>query len=142
MPALPVPIDRLLQGYAAAVATKDAAAFMRLYDSQVRIFDAWERWSYDGAAAWQAVVQRWFDALGAQTVRVSFEATQSAGDQTLAMVSSLITYASIGAEGQPLRSMQNRITWAVRLSGQDAQIIHEHTSAPIGFSDMKAILKP
>jgi hypothetical protein len=78
--------------------------------------------------------------LGSETVRVTFDDTQSTTAQELAIVSSIITYTGVSAEGKPLRSLQNRITWAIHLSVPGPRIIHEHTSAPIGFSEMKAIL--
>ena len=37
--------------------------------------------------------------------------------------------------------MQNRISWVLEMSGHVLRVIHEHTSAPIGFEDSKAILK-
>jgi hypothetical protein len=37
--------------------------------------------------------------------------------------------------------MHNRLSWVLRTSGHVLRIAHEHTSAPIGFEDMKAILK-
>jgi len=37
--------------------------------------------------------------------------------------------------------MQNRISWVLEMSGHVLRVIHEHTSAPIGFEDGKAILK-
>ena len=37
--------------------------------------------------------------------------------------------------------MQNRISWVLRTSGHVLRIVHEHTSAPIGFTDMKAMLQ-
>ena len=42
--------------------------------------------------------------------------------------------------GAALRAMQNRITWGLRESGHVFRIAHEHTSAPLGFEDSKAIL--
>ena len=45
------------------------------------------------------------------------------------------------AEGETLREMQNRLTWGMRRSGPAMRIVHEHTSAPLGFEDMKAILQ-
>jgi hypothetical protein len=36
--------------------------------------------------------------------------------------------------------MQNRITWLLRTTGHVPRIVHEHTSAPLGFEDHKAIL--
>ena len=37
--------------------------------------------------------------------------------------------------------MQNRISWLLKTSGHVLRIVHEHTSAPIGFEDAKAILE-
>jgi ketosteroid isomerase-like protein len=140
MPEYNFSVGGILESYAKAVAAKDAASLMQLYDPKVRVFDAWECWSYEGASAWEAAVRGWFDSLGSETVRVTFDDTQSTAVQELAIVSSIVTYAGVSAEGKALRSMQNRITWAIHLSAPGPRIIHEHTSAPIAFSEMKAIL--
>ena len=47
----------------------------------------------------------------------------------------------VSAQGEPLRPMQNRLSWALKTSGHVLRIIHEHTSAPVGFDDAKAILR-
>ena len=56
-------------------------------------------------------------------------------------MTAIVTYAGISAEGKETHSMQNRMTWILRTMGHNLRIVHEHTSAPIGFEDMKAILK-
>jgi ketosteroid isomerase-like protein len=134
-------ITRVLESYKAAVFAKDAAALMRLYDPKVRVFDTWGIWSYEGAAAWQMAVEAWFGSLRGETVRVSFEEVQASGTSDFALVSAIVTYAGVSAQGEELRSMQNRISWALKTSGHVLRIIHEHTSAPVGFEDMKAILQ-
>jgi ketosteroid isomerase-like protein len=139
-PEFPAPVAQILAGYSAAVAAKDAAALMGLYDAGVRIFDAWDRWMYQDAAAWQVNVNNWFNSLGDSGVRASFEDTRVLGAHPLWVVSSIITYAGVSSTGEVSHSMQNRLTWAIRLNEAGPKIIHEHTSAPIGFSDMKAIL--
>ncbi|WP_186511001.1 nuclear transport factor 2 family protein [Caenimonas sedimenti] len=58
-----------------------------------------------------------------------------------ACMSAFVTYTGISAQGQELRAMQNRISWALRNRGHVLRIVHEHTSAPIGFEDHKAILE-
>lgn len=135
------PIDRILEKYAAAAAAKDAEALMGLYDPNVRVFDTWERWSYEGAESWRTSVRNWFDSLGAEGVRVTFQETQISGVPELAIVSTIVTFTGISAAGQPLRSMQNRLTWAIRPTSSGLRIIHEHSSAPIDFNGMKAILQ-
>ena len=134
------PIARILESYKTAVYTKDAGAFMRLYDPKVRVFDCWGVWSYDGADAWQRAIEAWFVSLGTEKVKVGFDAVQMAGSPDLAIVSAFVTYAAQSAQGEPLRSMQNRLSWALKTSGHVLRIVHEHTSAPVGFDDAKAIL--
>ena len=134
-------IARILAQYEAAVWAKDAEAFIRLYDPQVRVFDTWGVWLYEGAAAWQRVVEGWFTSLGTERVKVAFADVRSSGSAELALVSAVVTYAGQSAQGEPLRAMQNRLTWGLRTSGHVLRIVHEHTSAPIGFDDTKAILQ-
>ena len=132
--------QRVIGSYAAAVLARDVDAFMRLYHPAVRVFDAWGVWLYEGAPAWRIAVEGWFASLGSERVKVSFSEVQSAADHTVAVVSAIVTYAAESAQGDPLRSMQNRITWVLRESGHVFRIAHEHTSAPVGFEDSKAIL--
>jgi ketosteroid isomerase-like protein len=66
------PINRILESYESAVASKDVEAFMRLYDPGVRVFDAWGVWSYEGSAAWQRAIEGWFTSLGTERVKVRY----------------------------------------------------------------------
>ena len=134
-------ITRVLESYRSAVLAKDVAAFMRLYDPGVRVFDAWGVWSYEGAEAWQRAVEGWFTSLGTEKVKVTFEDVQTSGGRESAAVSAIVTYAGVSAQGEPLRQMQNRLTWVLRTTGHVLRIVHEHTSAPLGFEDSKAILQ-
>lgn len=134
-------VTRVLESYRSAVFNKDVAAFMRLYDPGVRVFDTWGVWSYEGAAAWQSTVESWFTSLGTERVKVTFSEVKTSGGPEMAVLSAIVSYAGTSAEGAALRSMHNRITWALRTSGHVLRIVHEHTSAPVGFEDMKAILQ-
>ena len=133
-------IHRVIGSYGAAVLAKDVEAFMRLYHPNVRVFDTWGVWLYGDAPSWRTAVEGWFTSLGTERVKVSFSEVQTTAEQSLATVSAVVTYAAESAQGEPLRSMQNRITWVLRESGHVFRIVHEHTSAPIGFEDSKAIL--
>jgi ketosteroid isomerase-like protein len=133
-------IARVHDTYKSAVYAKDVGAFMKLYDQRVRVFDAWGVWSYEGSKTWQLAIEAWFTSLGAERVKVFFEDVQIEGDADFAVVSAIVTYAAESAQGEPLRTMQNRLTWALKTSGHVLRIIHEHTSAPVGFDDAKAIL--
>ncbi len=133
-------VHRVVESYKAAVLAADAEAFMRLYHPAVRVFDTWGVWLYEGAPAWQRAVEGWFTSLGSERVRASFSEVQVVAGQPVAVLSAIVTYAAESAQGEPLRSMQNRITWVFREAGHVLRIVHEHTSAPVGFEDSKAIL--
>lgn len=134
-------IARIVESYKAAVFAKDVPALMRLYDPAVRVFDAWGVWSYEGIEAWQRTAEGWLHSLGTERVKVSFDEPRTVGSPDFALHSAIVTYAGVDADGQPLRAMQNRLTWVLRTSGHVLRIVHEHTSAPIGFEDSKAILQ-
>lgn len=133
-------VQRVIGSYQAAVLAKDVEALMRLYHPAARVFDTWGVWLYEGAPSWQRAVEGWFTSLANERVRVSFSEVQTISERALATVSAIVTYAAESAQGEPLRSMQNRITWVLRETGHVLRIVHEHTSAPIGFDDSKAIL--
>lgn len=86
-------------------------------------------------------VEAWFTSLGTEKVGVSFDDVQVSGSPDFEVVHAFVTYAGLSAQGEQLRAMQNRITWVLKTSGHVLRIIHEHTSAPVGFDDMKAILQ-
>ena len=134
-------VQRVLETYKSAVLAKNVETFMHLYAPDVRVFDMWGTWSYDGATAWRVAVEGWFSSLSSETCKVTFNDVQIFSDSGLAAMSAIVTYAGISAEGQELRSMQNRISWVLRISGHVLRVAHEHTSAPVGFDDTKAILK-
>ncbi len=98
-------------------------------------------WSYEDAAARRKTIEDWFGSLGTETVKVSFHDVQVTAGPELAVISATGTYAAFSADGKELRSMQNRFTWALKREGSAWKIVHEHTSVPIGFSDLKGILQ-
>lgn len=134
-------VARVVEGYRAAVAARDIAAFMRLYDPAVRVFDAWGIWSYEGLPAWQVAIEGWFASHPNDRLTVVFDDVRSVATATFGSLSAIVTYAVVSAQGEPLNAMQNRLTWILKTSGHVPRIIHEHTSAPVGFEDGKAILQ-
>ena len=135
------PVLQVLEAYKAAVHEKDVNAFMRLYSEDVRVFDAWDTWSYQGTAAWRKMIEQWLSARSTERVRVTMDDVHATAGPTLAVVSAIVTYTGVSAEGKELRTLQNRLSWALRQEGGAWRIFHEHTSAPVGFSDKKAILR-
>jgi ketosteroid isomerase-like protein len=130
---------RALETYKSAVLAKNAETFMHLYDPDVRVFDTWGIWTYEGAAAWRIAVEGWFASLGTETVRVTFDDVKIVGEPSFASMSAVVRFAAFSADGQELRSMQSRITWVLKSRGHVLRVVHEHTSTPIGFEDTKAI---
>lgn len=141
MADLDTDVARLLDTYRSAARAKDVAAFMRLYDPRVRVFDTWGVWCHDGADAWQQAIEGWFTSLGTGRVEVSFDDVVVTGTPAMASVTAIVTYRGVSTEGEPKGEMQNRLTWVLRTSGHVLRVIHEHTSAPAGFDDAKLILK-
>jgi ketosteroid isomerase-like protein len=131
---------RALETYQSAVLAKNVETFMHLYDPNVRVFDTWGVWSYEGAAAWRVAVEGWFVSLRDEKCRVAFSDVKIIGDSGFAAVSAVTTYTGISAQGQDIRAMQNRLSWVLRTSGHVLRVVHEHTSVPVGFDDAKAIL--
>lgn len=132
---------RSIETYKSAVLAKNVDTFMHLYDPEVRVFDTWGTWSYEGAAAWRLAIEGWFSSLRGETVKVTFDDVKIIGEPGFAAMSAVVTYAGISAQGQEIRAMQNRLSWVLKTRGHVMRIVHEHTSAPVGFEDAKAILK-
>ena len=134
-------IEKIKQRYIDAVASRNASALVQLYDPKVRIFDAWGVWEYNGTPAWQIAVEGWFASKPTDKLQVSFSECTVVGTLDLAIMTAIVTYAGISVDSKETHSMQNRMTWILRTVGHNLRIVHEHTSAPIGFEDMKAILQ-
>lgn len=134
-------VARVIEGYKAAVAARDIDAFARLYDPAVRVFDAWGVWSYEGVPAWQVAIEGWFGSHPTDRLEVTFEDIGFVSTPAFASVSAIVTYAVVSAQGEQLNAMQNRLTWVLKTIGHVLRIAHEHTSAPVGFADGKAILQ-
>jgi ketosteroid isomerase-like protein len=138
----PAPILRVLADYKAAVLAKDVVAFTALYADEVRIFDLWAEWSYDGVAAWRTTVGNWFASLGTQRVVVDFTDVRTTMAQGLATAHGFVSYQAVSEDGVPLHSMDNRMTMVMKQQdGGGWKIVHEHTSAPVANDTMKVILK-
>jgi uncharacterized protein (TIGR02246 family) len=127
-------MEEILTAYAAAVRAKDVDAFVALYADDVRSFDLWSEWSYDGKDALRAMVTEWFGSLPEdEVVAVKFDDVRTDAGSDVAAVSAFTTFAAESPDGTELRSMNNRLTWVLRKGSDGAwKIAHEHTSAPAG----------
>ena len=140
-------LELLLETYKNAIFEKDLESFLALFDDQVRVFDMWGQWSYDGLAPWREMVKGWFSSLGADRDRLTFEEVEFLCGGDLATVTAFARFAAISPNGEELRFLYNRLTLIVRRktsAGSGAgvwKIIHQHTSAPIAGETLKAILQ-
>jgi uncharacterized protein (TIGR02246 family) len=127
-------MEEMLEAYAAAVRAKDVDAFVGLYADDVRTFDLWRKWSYDGKEALRAMVSEWFGSLeDDEIVAVAFDDVRSQAGADVGAVSAFTTFAAVSPDGTELRSMNNRLTWVLRKDAEGSwKIAHEHTSAPAG----------
>jgi uncharacterized protein (TIGR02246 family) len=135
------PLLRIFDAYKAAVLARDVDALVALYDREVCVFDLWGKWSHHGVDAWREMIVGWFDSLGTERVVVGWDDIDTLASGDLATAHAVVTYQGVSAEGQPLRAMQNRLTWVLRQKSGAWKIVHEHTSAPLDPETMKAILK-
>jgi uncharacterized protein (TIGR02246 family) len=126
-------MEAMLEAYAAAMRAKDVDAFVSLYADDVRTFDLWSAWSYDGKDAFRRMVTEWFGSLGNDVVAVEYEEVRTQAGEDVTGVSAFLTFKGLSPDGEELRSMNNRLTWVLRKdAGGEWKIAHEHTSAPAG----------
>jgi len=135
-------IEELLDAYASAVREKDVDRFVGLYADEVRVFDMWGRWSYDGEDAWRQMATEWFGSLGSDQVAVEFADVQTNVGDEVAVASAFVTYKGLSADGEQRRAMSNRMTWALRKTPDGTwTVVHEHSSAPVDFDTGKVQLQ-
>jgi len=134
-------VGDVLEAYRDAVHAKDVEAFVAIFADDVRVFDMWGTWSHDGIDSWREMAEGWFGSLGDELVRVEFDEVQTAVGGDVAVVSAFVTFAGLSAEGEQLRSLNNRLTWGLRKSDGTWKVVHEHTSAPVEMATGKVNLK-
>ncbi len=135
-------IRNLLERYTAAVRAKDVDALLALYGEDVRVFDMWERWSYDGAVEWRQMASEWFRSLGSEQVVVEFQDVHTVVGDDVAGCHAQLRYTALSAGGERLRAMDNRLTWLLRRTGDGAwKVVHEHTSAPVDMESSTVTLR-
>jgi uncharacterized protein (TIGR02246 family) len=127
-------VEEMLERYVAAVRAKDVDAFLELYADDVRTFDLWQEWTYDGKDALRGMVSEWFGSLpDDEVVAVRFDEVRTQTGSDVAAISAFTTFAAEAPDGTESRSMNNRLTWILRKEPGGAwKIAHEHTSAPAG----------
>ena len=131
----------LYQIYRNAIFRKDLDAFASIFDENVRVFDMWVQWSYDGLPAWREMAKGWFESLGTDRDVVTFDDVRIEASDELATLTAFVKFTAISEAGEELRFLQNRLTWVARKKEGSWKIIHQHSSGPIDFKTMKVVLK-
>ncbi|HEX4323703.1 MAG TPA: SgcJ/EcaC family oxidoreductase [Gaiellaceae bacterium] len=124
----------MLEKYAAAVRAKDVDSFLELYSDDVRTFDLWQEWTYDGKDALRGMVAEWFGSLPEdEVVAVRFDDVRTQPGPDVSALTAFTTFAAVSPDGTESRSMNNRLTWVLRKEADGSwKIVHEHSSAPAG----------
>jgi ketosteroid isomerase-like protein len=133
--------EALTIAYADAVLAKEPSRLAAIYAPDVRVFDSWERWSYDDLAAWRPTLDEWLGSLGDESVQVSFEDVRASAGGEMGFLNAIVTYTALDSAGNTLRSLQERLTWVLTRKDDCWTIVHQHSSAPISFADKKAIVR-
>jgi uncharacterized protein (TIGR02246 family) len=134
-------IESLFEAYKNAVYQKDMEAFAAIFDEQVLVFDMWMQWTYEGLPAWRSMVQDWFTMLGTDRDVVTFSGIQIHASGNIATATAFARFTAVSEKGEELRYLENRLTWVVQQKEGGWKIIHQHTSSPINFETMQAILR-
>lgn len=80
-------------------------------------------------------------ARGDELVRVEFDDVQTTVSDDVAVLSAFVTLSGLSADGEELRSMNNRLTWGLRKADGTWKVVHEHTSAPVDMTTGNVDLK-
>ena len=131
----------VLGAYSAAVDGKNLTDFTGLYAPDVHVYDAWGKFEYVGAEAWQAMAADWYGSLGTETVRLDFADVRVLAGEKVAMLSAAATFTAFSADGGKLRSLTNRMTMGLELRGSRWLIVHEHSSLPIDMETGRGIFE-
>jgi ketosteroid isomerase-like protein len=135
------PVQEALARYSAAAYDRNVDAFVSLYADDVHVFDMWNSWELQGIEAWRKMAAGWFSSLGDERVVVTARDVASSQSIDLAVGHATLTYTAISVDGRELRSLDNRITIALRRVGSVWKIFHEHTSGPIDHKTMSGVIK-
>ena len=134
-------IEAVMADYAAAVLAKEPTRLALLYAPDVRVFEAFGVWSFEGRQAWTRNLEDWLGSIGNECVQAQFHDVRIVAHAEMGWLSAVVTYSALDAAGHVLRSMQNRLSWLLTKNGERWVIAHEHTSVPVDFESKKAILR-
>jgi uncharacterized protein (TIGR02246 family) len=121
--------------YVAAVNASDVDALLALYADDVHVFDMMEPFERHGNDASRELLQAW---LGDESVTQEcvIEDLHIIENGDLAAARAAVRYGMTMADGTR-HSMWNRATWTLQRVNGHWKIVTEHTSVPLGETDMQ-----
>jgi ketosteroid isomerase-like protein len=135
-------VIRILDAYKEAVYRKDISAYEALYSDKAQIFDTWgPAWIYKDKELWLDVARSWFAGLGDERVVVEMENVQIDEVSDMAFASAFVKYSAVSPAGKTIRWLENRLSCVLAPVNGAWKIIHQHTSAPINHTCLKASLR-
>ncbi len=131
----------VLDHYKDSVNKQDINEFMRLYDSNVHIFDSWNTWEVNGISNWETIIQNWFSNLrrDKSTIVVSYKDLVFEEGEEIAYIHAAIRYSELNTHQIEFRHLTNRFTIVLKKNGSEWKIIHEHSSLPIHSESGKGL---
>jgi len=131
----------VLDHYKDSVNKQDINEFMRLYDSNVQIFDSWNTWEVNGISNWETIIQNWFSNLrrDKSTIVVSYKDLVIEEGEKIAYIHAAIRYSELNTHQIEFRHLTNRFTIVLKKNGSEWKIIHEHSSLPIHSESGKGL---
>jgi ketosteroid isomerase-like protein len=131
----------VLDHYKDSVNKQDINEFMKLYDTNVHIFDSWNTWEVNGISNWETIIQDWFSILRSDksTIVVSYKDLVIEESEGIAYIHAAICYSELNSHQIVFRHLTNRFTIVLRKNESEWKIIHEHSSLPIHSESGKGL---
>jgi len=131
----------VLDHYKDSVNKQDINEFMKLYDTNVHVFDSWNTWEVNGINNWETIIQNWFSILRRDnsTIVVSYQDLVIEESERIAYIHASIRYSELNSHQIVFRHLTNRFTIVLRKIESEWKIIHEHSSLPIHSESGKGL---
>jgi ketosteroid isomerase-like protein len=128
--------------YQKSVLEKNIEGHLKLYSTDVLIFDMWSDWQIKGLDKWSLSVKEWLGSISDdEKVFVDFSEQTIVESSEFASFSAIVKYSAVNKEGKILRFLNNRFSAVMKKENDEWKVFHQHTSAPIDHLTMKASLQ-
>lgn len=133
------PARQVLDAYRNAVVTRDVDAFLAIYDDDVRLFDAWNRFDEFGVDIWRGMIEDWFGSHPDDEFELRFDDVHAVVGEDVAIVNGILVFAIV-VDGTSAHQQVHRYTAGIQKKGDTWKIVHEHTSMPVHHETGQGVL--